>query len=204
MAEIAGKRIGLFNPELYFRTLLNQVTQTIASMEKRQITSEGYFRVLLILYAGMLMSQVTMAGTMIYLNLSSGLPPTNPEMETTFLYVLVAAGTTGLGASFLLVNSLIARAADKPTLAEKLRGFQTATIIRYALLEAPSILGAVGFYLTGQYLFFIATGLAIVVFLLFMPTRPKVAEALRLSGDELRILEDPTAVVMEQDISTSD
>lgn len=170
-------------------------------MEKRKVTSEGYFRLLLILFAAMLFSQFTLVGTMIFLQQMGEIHLDEAGLSTTMLYVLIAAATTGLLASNGIGNVLIIKARSKPTLSEKLRGYQTASILRYALLELPTLIGTYGFLSTGQYWFFIFSGLVIGIFVLIRPRKEKIYEVLQLNHDEIALLNDPKAVVMEYETS---
>jgi hypothetical protein len=173
-------------------------------MEKRKVTSEAFFRTLLILFAGMLMSQFTFAGVMVYMQLTGELELTAGGLEPMWTYILIGGASIGLLTSPLLANMFIAKAAMKPTLSEKLRGYQTASIIRYALLELPSILGIVGFMNTGAYWFFGFTGASVISFLLVIPNKQRAIEALRLNHEEAALVNDPAAVLMEYETSTSD
>lgn len=173
-------------------------------MPTRKITSEAYFRTLLILWAAMLMSHFSVGGVAVYLSFSGELPPYDAETATILIYVLAGVGATCLGTAVVLVNGLIAKAADKPNLKEKLRGYQSASIIRFALLEGPSVLGLIGVMITGELLFLIASAVSVASLVVFRPSKQSAIEGLRLSGDELRLVEDPRAVVMEVEVTTAD
>ena len=170
-------------------------------MEKRKITSEAYFRMLMILYAAMVMSQFTLVGTMIFLQQTGEIGGADPSLTPIGMYALIAGATLGILGSNVIGNMLILKARSKPTLAEKLRGYQTASIIRYALLELPTALGMVGFFSSGQYWYFIFTGIAIAFFLMIIPRKDKICEVLQLSHEEIQLVNDPKAVIMEQEIS---
>jgi hypothetical protein len=172
-------------------------------MEKRKVTSEGYFRMLLILFGAMLMSQMSMVGIFLFLVLTGEWAET-PDMLIPMAYAVPAVACIGFGLSFVLPVRLMAAAADKATLSEKLRGYQMAMIIKIVLLEIPALLGCVGFYMTGSYFFLIANVVSIALFANAFPARNKVIEALRLSGAEIDVVNDGQAVVMEYDISDAD
>ncbi|MEY3442158.1 MAG: hypothetical protein RLZZ519_439 [Bacteroidota bacterium] len=170
-------------------------------MEKRKVTSEGYFRLLLILFAAMLFSQFTLVGTMIFLQQMGEIHLDEAGLSSTMMYVLIAAATVGLLASNVVGNMLIVKARSKPILSEKLRGYQTASILRYALLELPTVVGIYGFLSTGQYWFFTFSAVAVALFLMIIPRKEKVCEVLQLNHDEIALLNDPKAVIMEYETS---
>ena len=170
-------------------------------METRKITSAAYFRNLSILHFAMMASQILFAATVIGVAMVGELPPPNAELGQVFVYVLIAVASSGLGLSFVLFNRWVAAAAEKATLSEKLRAYQTAAILRLAMMEAPSLLAIVGFYLTGIYWFFIVTALVLVVFGATVPAKARVQEGLRLGHEEVNLLNDPKAIVAEFEVS---
>lgn len=167
-------------------------------MEKRKISSESFFRMLLILFGAMLTSQLSMVGIFIYLSISGQITP-EPHDVPELYYLVPIVACTGFGLSFLLPAKLVANAAQKPTLGDKLRGYQTAFIIRLSMLEAPALLGCIALYLTGGFDWLIVNAIALPFFWLAMPTKEKVIEALHLSGPEIELVNDPKAIVMEYD-----
>jgi len=75
-------------------------------------------------------------------------------------------------------------AVAKSSLNEKLGGYQTALIIRFALLEGPSLFGIVSYLLSGNLLFLAISGLIILYFITIRPTRDKVETDLNLDYQE--------------------
>lgn len=142
------------------------------------------------------MGQLSMIGMFVYISM---VDPTQaqPDLVMTFAYFVPSVSAICFGLSFVLPAKLVSAAADKATLSAKLRGFQTALIIRMALLEMPSLLGCVAFLLTGEYYWFAANLVSMLLFAMLFPTRDKVIDGLRLSGAEVEVLNDPKAIVME-------
>lgn len=171
----------------------------IAMGEKRQITSESYLRLMLILFGGMMMSQVSMVAVCIYLAVTGELYP-EPDLIPLLPYVVPTVACLGFGLAFVLPAKLIAKAAEKSMFAEKLRGYQTAMIIKLALLELPSVAGCIAFCFTGDYYWCAVNLVALLFFATSFPTKQKVIDGLRLSGDEVRLLNDPKANIMEIEI----
>lgn len=90
--------------------------------------------------------------------------------------------------SFLLSNILfkqqIGSAANQTTLAGKLTRYQSASIIRFALIEGISLFSVVGFLKSGNLLFAVVFGLLILLFIANRPTKDKVETDLNLSYEE--------------------
>ncbi|MEL6485045.1 MAG: hypothetical protein AAFP96_09395, partial [Bacteroidota bacterium] len=60
-----------------------------------------------------------------------------------FIYVFPLLGLIGVLASAFMFKTLTKNIADKSSLQEKLASFQSASLIRYALLEGPALLNLV-------------------------------------------------------------
>jgi hypothetical protein len=170
-------------------------------MAVRKMSSESFFRMLLILFGAMLMSQVTLVGTFLYLAFTGEMPPPDPELIQVFAYVVPAVACVCFGLSFVFPVKLINNAANKPSLSGKLRGYQAATIIKIALFEAPAVLGCVAYYLTGEYYWLIVNLVSLLLFATAFPTKEKVIDCLHLSGQEVELLNDPKAIVMEYEVT---
>lgn len=166
----------------------------------RPVTSAGYFQKLLILFGGILSSQVMMVGVFIYLVVVEG-QPTSEELLETMFYVVPAVAVSGFGASFVLHGRMLAKAAEKPNLTAKLQAYQVAFILRLALLEAPAFLGAIAFFLTGSFYFLAVNVVSILLVAMAFPSKERAIDALQLRHDELEKVNDPGAVVMTYEVT---
>jgi hypothetical protein len=87
-------------------------------------------------------------------------------------------------AGIFVSRQIIAKLAEKETLAQKLAGYQTAIIIRAALSEGPAMLCIVSFMMRENFLFLVIAGLNILYFISFRPSRRKMEEDLNLSYED--------------------
>ncbi|TXN36918.1 hypothetical protein FVB32_01125 [Flagellimonas hymeniacidonis] len=69
-------------------------------------------------------------------------------------------------------------------LRQKLARFQTASIIKYALAEAPALFGVVAFMITGNMAYLTISVVLILYFFMLKPTKEKIERYLDLKGDE--------------------
>ena len=102
-------------------------------METQKITSAGFFRSLTVIHAAMIVAPVILTVVMIYL---SGRAAGGAAGANSIMSLLTGVSVVGLSAiamSFVLFNALVAKAVEKPTLSEKLRGYQSASMVRFAL-----------------------------------------------------------------------
>lgn len=79
-------------------------------------------------------------------------------------------------------------AGSGKTLSEKLQAYQSALIVRYALLEGPSLFGIVCFLITGN-LFYLLISACLIITMISLRPSVNAAEAyLQLSYDETQQL----------------
>jgi hypothetical protein len=73
--------------------------------------------------------------------------------------------------------------------------YRTATIIRYALVEAPALIALIGYLLSGNVFCLAVAGALVAWFVLLVPSQQKTINELDLSGEERRQVEDPEAII---------
>jgi hypothetical protein len=86
--------------------------------------------------------------------------------------------------SGMLFKQLLGKIKNDASFEKKLEAYRSAMIIRYALLEGPSIFSTVAYLLSGNIIFLAFSGVMILAFLMNMPSRNKAAQDLNLSSIE--------------------
>ncbi len=97
-------------------------------------------------------------------------------------FIVPLLAIVGIFAGNYLYENNIKGLASKNTLREKLSGFQSASIIKYALLEGPALLGIVDFMKDGNQYFLIISLILLAWLIAQRPTRDKVERDLKLEG----------------------
>ncbi len=97
-------------------------------------------------------------------------------------FVVPFMAIAGIVVGNFLYAKNIKKLDSKTTLLEKLNGFQAASIIRYALLEGPALLGIVAFMNDGNQYFLIISLILLAWLIAQRPTRDKVERELKLEG----------------------
>jgi hypothetical protein len=107
---------------------------------------------------------------------------------TDYYAVILPAVVLDCLVSIIIFNKKIKSARNAQGLGTKLEKYFETTIVRYSLISSASLLLAVGFYLTQSDVFtaLYLGGLGLAGFL--WPTSRKVAEDLRLRGDEKELV----------------
>ncbi|HEX6914141.1 MAG TPA: hypothetical protein VF145_02800, partial [Chitinophagaceae bacterium] len=75
------------------------------------------------------------------------------------------------------------RAMDNP--GEKVQTYQAASLTRYALMEAPGLLGVIGYFLTGNIKFLVIVAGVLLAFILVFPSSRRVARDIQEDAESL-------------------
>ncbi|MEM1134397.1 MAG: hypothetical protein AAGI07_01065 [Bacteroidota bacterium] len=148
--------------------------------------SKQFFFTLRILFFALLFGQTLFAAVAYFIyGLANGVEASENDL---LVYVSVLFSIMAIGAVYILKPKLVATAATKRHLAEKLKAYTSASLVQWGIIEGANILNIILFMLTANKItlvFFLA------LILVYIPTRPdlrKIADELRLSRDEAREL----------------
>ncbi len=161
-------------------------------MATQALTSDEYFKKLSILYFALLGGQLLFAGV-VYFLLSPA--PTTFDDGGTFLYIVPAVAVSCVIMSNFLFKNLLNSAKNKSDLSDKFMSYQTAVLVRLALLEAPVLLAIVAYLLTGRLGLLGVGALVILFYLTVRPSKAKAAQELGLSPSEQAVVNDPDAML---------
>lgn len=163
-------------------------------MQIEEQTSGQYFTNLTILYGSLIAGQVLFAAVAYFMKPEAATAETEAMHETFQMIIpLVAIGC--LAGSMLLFRSRVAAIQKETDLKKKMADYRAASIMRYALLEAPSLFSLVVYLLTGRPFYLGLAAIFILAFLLYRPTPQRAAVDLTLSPGERAKLENPQAVI---------
>lgn len=152
----------------------------MGNMQNQEFTSSFFLKQLSIIHFALLSGQIVFAAVAYYLQ--------NEELQinTTdiLLYAMFFIAITGIIASNFIYKQQLNIIAKENSLRAKLAAFQSASIIKYALLEAPSII-AVCFYISyGNLLYLLIAGFLIIYFYFQKPTKDIIINDLSLNNED--------------------
>jgi hypothetical protein len=167
-------------------------------MEQKVQTSKEYFKILSILHSALLGGQLLFAMVVFYLNMNGQFSNDDSgEIGSIFQFLVPAIIVAGVFGSSVLFKVQLKSIKAKPELKDKLNDYRGASLIKYAMLEAPSMFAIVCYLLTVNIIFLGYAGLIIVLFLLNRPSPESAVNDLELNqSDKMKIL-DPNAIVGE-------
>jgi len=144
------------------------------------ITPKSFLRTFTLIHIS-LVAGVIIPGLMMFLQIQNQIFSLSYSGDVMF-FVVPFMGIAGILVGNYLYGNNIKRLASKTTLMEKLNGFQSASIIKYALIEGPALLGIVAFMNEGNQ-YFLLISLFLALWLIAQkPTRDKVERDLMLEG----------------------
>jgi len=110
----------------------------------------------------------------------------SPQSQSDDLFNIIVPVAIGFGLfmSSLLFKQMLAKIKKDDSFEQKLEAYRSALIIRYALLEVPSIFSTVVYLFSGNIIFLAFSGVMILAFLMNMPSRDKATQDLNLSSIE--------------------
>lgn len=140
--------------------------------------SKTYLRVNTILHFALLAGQVLLAIVFIALTGKTEII-LNPEGDIFFILVPGVA-LFGIFVSGFMFKKFLEQAHSKTTLHEKFSMYRPALVVRFALLEGPSLLGLVAYFLNGNLFYIFISAFVMVYFFTLRPTKEKLENDLKL------------------------
>lgn len=158
-----------------------------------QQTPATYLRTCAIIHLALTIGQVLFAIVAIFQSKKIMINVRNIHDPLLYLVPLFAVSGSVLGN--VLYKSKVNSIPKTDSLKGKLTAYQSAMIIRFALLEGPSLFGIVAFMLTGELFFLIVSAMLIIYFIYLKPTKSSIQDALDFSYQEQDAFNQPDKVL---------
>lgn len=108
------------------------------------------------------------------------------DTEDIFFYLVPLAAIIAPIIGSFIFKSHLKSIHKKTTLKEKLIGYQSARLIRIALIEAPALFGIVIFMITTNQFYIIISAILLVYLIVLRPTLVIIKEDLNLNTEQDR------------------
>jgi hypothetical protein len=166
-------------------------------MQELHQKSGQYFKTLKIMHFAMLVGQVLFLFISIFLiNVNGPFVVNDKELSGIFKFVVPFFAIAGLITSNFIYKSRLASIKIQSFLVKKINDYRAALILRYALLEGPSLLAIIVYLIFGDILFLSTAVLIMLYFLVIRPTTEKALEHLELNSEDARIMNDLNRVIL--------
>jgi len=106
------------------------------------------------------------------------------DMDDVFTFIVPFLALSGVFISPILYKSTIRKIQSTDTLQTKIATYQSATIIKGAMLEAPALLAVVAAFLANNGVFLIIVALLLIIMYLRFPSQEKFENEVDLSMEE--------------------
>lgn len=169
------------------------------SYENNPLTqsSESFFKTLQRLHLFLVMGVFLFLSITIYLVETGGFGE-DQALNDVFLYVVPLMAMTSLFISRFMFAKRVESLQSAKTLEDKTGGYQTALIVKWALIEGPSLFAVIAFMLTSNYVF-AGIALALLLYLaLQRPQKESALEDLSLSHDDFKKLRDDESIISDR------
>lgn len=143
-------------------------------------------KVIQVLYKALLTGQIIFLGVAIFVRSRGLIAGVGPDISRILQVVAVLFAFTGIWFGLWYYRKRIAIIRDmNAPVDEKLKLYQAASIVKWALTEGPCLLCAAGYLLTGNWSFIALGAIVLFVFAGYNPQKSLVARELGLGEDEL-------------------
>lgn len=161
-----------------------------------EITSKSYFRTLTVLFFALQIVQIALIGLGIYLKFGDGeINLDELGKNSTLIGIGIGIATAGIYIGTMLFTQRI-NALSSKTIEEKASGYRTASIIRWGIYEAASVVGFILFYISEDpVLLFIPLLMVGYGIAKTKPSRAKFKSDLALDFKEAEIIDNDDAVI---------
>ncbi|MFB6340923.1 hypothetical protein ACE1ET_04350 [Saccharicrinis sp. FJH62] len=166
-------------------------------MEPTQQTSKQFFRTINTLFFALFAGQLIFAGIVIFLQSGVDLSFRFPGSEDMLTIVGIVIAIIELFVSRLMYRIQINKIKKDSVLSYKLAIYQTAVIIKLALIEGASLFLIVSFLLTANPIALIFLAIMFIQFYLFKPSREEAIRDLQLDYNETAQVNNPDAIIGE-------
>ncbi len=114
---------------------------------------------------------------------------TETDTKNVLLYIVPIAALIGYFGSQFLFKKLLMRITDTDSLEEKLKKYQSASHLKYALIEAPAFLALFAYYNSGNALPLVIAVCLLVYLFVQKPSKQKILMEIPLTIEQRRELE---------------
>ncbi len=164
-------------------------------METIKMTSGNYFKSIKIIHLALVTGVVFFALISILLQ-AKGFGTVGQEIDNVLLIVVPIFVLAGIFASNFVFKKKLSEVRKKSNLKEKMEEYQSALIIKLALIEGPSFFAVITYLLTDNYIYLGLTAILIIVFIIYAPNKTKFITDLELTKNESDLINNSESEII--------
>ncbi|MBK8503171.1 MAG: hypothetical protein IPL46_13710 [Saprospiraceae bacterium] len=164
-------------------------------MESISQTAGAYFKSLKVLHSALLGGIVFFAVVSIALQ-QDGAESVGGLVDMLMPFFIPVLSVAGIVGGDFVFKSRLQRIAGLDSLKDKMDGYRSALIIKFALIEGPALLTIIAFIQTGRYLYLGIALLLLMVFVYYSPKKSKLISDLQLTKNDSDLLDNPESEII--------
>ncbi len=165
------------------------------TQNKNVLTPKGFIKGISIFHFALFVGQIFFAIFAYTQNGDTKVKFTNTDADDQFIYVIPIIIITGVFASNFIYKKLLTSILNKTSLKEKLTNLQTALLIKYALIEGPTLLVIFIYMNYGNLFYLLIAGGLLVYFYMLKPTKEKIENDLQLNNEHKSEFNRPDQII---------
>ena len=165
-------------------------------MENNQQTTKSYFKMLSIIHLFLVLGIVLVGLVVTFIITDFQHPDNDSGLAKLFVYLVPGVVIVGIVASNMISTFKLNALKDSSDLNLKLKGYSEILIIRYMLLEFPSLFALVVVFMTSNIIYLMYAGLLVILLVIKKPTRKSAVADMQLNQQEIAVLDDPESIIM--------
>ena len=165
------------------------------SMENNQQTTKSYFKMLSIIHLFLVLGIVLFGLVITFIITDFQHQDNDSDLTKLFVYLVPGMVIAGIVASNMISTFKLNALNENSDFKVKLKGYSEILIIRYMLLEFPSLFALVVVFMTSNINYLVYTGLLVILLIIKRPTKKLAIADLKPDQKEMSILESPDSVL---------
>jgi len=150
-----------------------------------QENNTGYLKALQIVHRAMLLGMILFAAISFFLSYTGNFPPSLQSYNEVFQVIAVLLSLAGFFLGNFLFKKKILSLRELNNLTSKLSGYRAASLIQWALLEAPALFAVICFLLVGNFAFLALAAALVLLFVINAPSKIKIAMLLQVREEDI-------------------
>jgi hypothetical protein len=165
-------------------------------MENSQQTTGSYFKMLSIIHLFLVLGIVLFGVVVTFIITDFQHPDNDSYLAKLFVYLVPGMVITGIVASNMISTFKLNALNENNDFNLKMKGYSEVLIIRYMLLEFPSLFALVVVFMTSNMIYLMYAGLLVVLLIIKRPTKKLAIADMQLNQQEIAVLENPDSIIM--------
>ena len=150
-----------------------------------ELNNTGYLKALQIVHRAMLLGMILFAAISFFLSYTGNFPPSLQSYNEVFQVIAVLLSLAGFFLGNFLFKKKILSLRELNNLTSKLSGYRAASLIQWALLEAPALFAVICFLLVGNFAFLALAAALVLLFVINAPSKIKIAMLLQVREEDI-------------------